>query len=402
MPILSAPTQAPTSLIGRCIGQYRILRKIGEGGMGAVYEATHESIGQRAAVKVMHQNLAEDEKNLARFLNEARAISMIKHPGLVKIFDYGQMPEGPAYILMEFLEGEALGERLKKTGGKMALELSAEVVRQTASALDTTHKSGIIHRDLKPENLFLVPDPIAPEGERVKILDFGVAKFSDPSGRKTTVGLILGTPTYMAPEQCEAADNLTEKVDVYSVGVLFYEILAGRPPFEADTASAIMRQHMFKEPRPLKEVVPELPEDILQLVHAMMAKKPEDRPSMAQVVQLLGTRRSGRQPLPRRTPVLLLGAMAFFLVAAIAGWLLWPPKVPAAPRRPDLSSVPPTRTVPAPAPQPAAAPSPPANSADGDEDHLRSKKHRGKSSRHEGKAGTPNQPAARPSDRRFD
>ena len=147
--------------------------------------------------------------------------------------------------------------------------------------------SGIIHRDLKPENIFIVPDPVAPLGERVKLLDFGIAKVLDGKARKTTVGMILGTPLYMSPEQCEGSEDLDDKVDVYALGVLMYEMICGHLPFSADTAAALMRQHMFKEPPPLDEQVLDLPPDLCTVVHHMLAKAPDERPTMVEVGAML-------------------------------------------------------------------------------------------------------------------
>jgi serine/threonine-protein kinase len=277
-------------MIGRKVGGYTIARRIGQGGMGIVYEAKHERINQRAAVKVLHQELSADEKVLHRFFNEAKAISVAQHSSIVKIFDFGQLDDGIAYIMMEFLEGEPLLSRLEraqKEGTGLPILLVIELGRQIAAALAMIHEKGILHRDLKPENIFIVPDPVAPLGERVKLLDFGIAKFLEGPVRKTTVGMILGTPLYMSPEQCEGSEDLDSKVDVYALGVMFFEMIAGYLPFRADTPSALMRQHMFKEPPPLTEVVTDLPLELADMVQQMLAKKPTQRPTMAEIVERL-------------------------------------------------------------------------------------------------------------------
>ena len=265
--------------------------------MGVVYEAKHERIAQqRAAIKVLHKELSSDEKVLQRFFMEAKAISMAQHSSIVKIFDFGQIDDGTAYIMMEFLEGEPLQTRMERaqqdrTG--LPLGQVVELGRQSATALAVIHEKNIVHRDLKPENIFVVPDPVAPLGERVKLLDFGIAKFLDGPVRKTTVGMILGTPLYMSPEQCEGSEDLDAKVDVYALGVMLYEMIAGHLPFTADTAAALMRQHMFKEPPSLSEQVPGLPPALTQLVHQMLAKTPADRPHMLDIADRLDEIQAG-------------------------------------------------------------------------------------------------------------
>jgi serine/threonine protein kinase len=166
---------------GQRIGSYRVVRKIGQGGMGAVYEAVHEQLGRRAAIKLLRKELSQDPQIVIRFFNEGKAASRIEHSGIVQIFEYGHLPDQTAYIIMEFLRGEALSARLRSLGGKLPLADLLRISRQIASALAATHAKGIIHRDLKPDNIMLVPDSEMPGGERVKILDFGVAKVPDNS-----------------------------------------------------------------------------------------------------------------------------------------------------------------------------------------------------------------------------
>ena len=290
MPAERTPA-TPDPLVGRKVGGYSVTRKIGQGGMGVVYEAQHERIAQqRAAIKVLHKELSSDEKVLQRFFMEAKAISMAQHSSIVKIFDFGQLDDGTAYIMMEFLDGEPLHSRMERAQQKkesLPLSQVIELGRQSATALAVIHDKNIVHRDLKPENIFVVPDPVAPLGERVKLLDFGIAKFLDGPVRKTTVGMILGTPLYMSPEQCEGSEDLDAKVDVYALGVMLYEMICGHLPFSADTAAALMRQHMFKEPPQLADQVPGLPTSLTTLVHHMLAKKPSDRPQMIDIADRL-------------------------------------------------------------------------------------------------------------------
>ena len=282
---------AEERLIGRRIGGYTITRCVGKGGMGMVYEATHQRMSQRAAVKVLGRELFHDEKVLQRFFNEAKALSIVQHPSIVKVFEFGQLDDGTAFIMMEFLDGEPLLQELaraQRLGQRQPLPLLLERGRQIAAALAISHEKGVVHRDLKPENVFILPDPVAPLGERVKLLDFGIAKFLDGPSRKTTVGTILGTPLYMAPEQCEGRQDLDEKVDVYALGVMLYEMLAGRLPFDADTNAAIMRQHLFKEPPPLTEQAAGIAPELGEFVHRMLAKQPAARPGMLEVCATMG------------------------------------------------------------------------------------------------------------------
>ena len=299
-----APVSIPSSvagmgqsLVGQRVGKYRVLREIGRGGMGAVYEAVHESIGQHIAIKTLNEELSSDARHTARFFDEARAVNIVQHPGLVRVFDHGVLENGTAYISMEFLQGESLQERLsrlKKNGERMPLHEALRISRQIGSALEAVHEKAIAHRDLKPGNLYLVPDQEAPGGERVKVLDFGIAKFfgspdlqnaeGDAERHLTTVGKLLGTPVYMSPEQCSGAEQIDDRIDVYALGVIMYQLVCGRLPFEAPAACVIMTKHIMEPPPPLRSIVPDLPEDVCALVHEMLAKAPKERPSMSQVV----------------------------------------------------------------------------------------------------------------------
>lgn len=269
------------------IGPYRIVRQLGEGDMGVVYEAVNDAIERRVAIKVLNPDYAKDRETASRFFDEARAVNRIEHPSLVQISDYGQTAEGTAYLVMEFLRGESLGQRIDRVhaAGKR-LDVS-EVVRiawQTADALRAAHEKHIVHRDLKPHNLMLVRDPIAPGGERVKILDFGIAKLMKSGAKRTATSAVLGTPLYMSPEQCRGAGEVDERSDVYSLGVVLYELLAGRCPFNAEGGGEVLGMHLFKEPPPLSSFAPSGPADLLSLTHRMLVKDKDARPEMAVVV----------------------------------------------------------------------------------------------------------------------
>jgi serine/threonine protein kinase len=271
------------------IGPYKIVRLLGKGGMGAVYEGLHEAIERRVAVKVLHSELGRRADMATRFINEARAVNRIDHPGLVQVSDFGQLPDGTAYIVMEFLKGETLGQRLKRINARLPVTDVIRLGRQMGSALAAAHDKDIVHRDLKPDNIMIVPNADVPGGEQIKILDFGIAKVAEAqsgiSEAHTRADALLGTPRYMSPEQCKGSGNVDAKSDVYSLGVIFYEVLAGRPPFPGSAHGELIVQHMMNEPPPLQQFVdPTASEVLIQLVHAMLRKDRDTRPNMRQVV----------------------------------------------------------------------------------------------------------------------
>ncbi len=225
----------------------------------------------------------------ARFFNEARAANAILHPGIVRIFDCGFTESGVAYLSMEYLEGESLRTRLARER-QLPTQTALRIARQIASALAAAHRAHIIHRDVKPDNIMLVPDPDFPGGERVKILDFGIAKMAQSPGAqplRTKSDVLMGTPTYMAPEQCRGAKLATDRSDVYSLGVILYQMLAGYPPFLGASMGELIAMHLMDEPHPLSDVIPTLPPKISRLTSALLAKKPSGRPSMERAQKLL-------------------------------------------------------------------------------------------------------------------
>ncbi len=278
---------------GDVLGNYRIVRLLGQGGMGAVYEAVHEAIERRVAVKLLHAGLAKDRDAVNRFFNEARATNRIDHPSIVQVSDFGHAPDGSSYLVMEFLRGSSLAKRLadlKASGQALDVASALQIAWQVADALTVAHSAGIVHRDLKPENLMLIDDPIAPSGERVKILDFGIAKLTGTNTvnkAHTAVDALMGTPVYMSPEQCEGAGGVDEKSDVYSLGVILFEMLAGRPPFDAQGMGQLIMAHMTQSPPPLLSLAPSVPKEVAELVHLLLTKAKAERPSMQQVQALL-------------------------------------------------------------------------------------------------------------------
>lgn len=272
------------------IGKYRVLRKLGEGGMGVVYAAEHVELGGQAAIKVLLAEWIKEQEIVKRFFNEARAAARIRHRGIVEIYDFGHREDGSAYIIMEYLDGEDLFRRMRKRG-RIPPAHAIHFALQICSALEAAHKHNVIHRDLKPGNVFLVPDPQVPGGERIKLLDFGIAKVQiegDPSAVMTRAGSLMGTPTYMAPEQCTGATNVDQRSDVYSVGCMLFEMLCGRPPFVGQPTD-VMVAKMRDEPPPPSSLQPEVWPELDAVVQKALARKPEDRyQSAAQLEEALG------------------------------------------------------------------------------------------------------------------
>ncbi|MBL9006847.1 MAG: serine/threonine protein kinase [Myxococcales bacterium] len=280
------------------IGAYKLVRLLGKGGMGNVYEAVNEQIQRRAAIKVLHPHFAENPQVVQRFLNEARAVNIVKHRCLVDVYEFGQLDDGAAYIVMEYLDGETLHERLWHAGGRLPTELVVRYGRQIALALAAAHTKGIIHRDLKPANIMLVEDPETGAKDWVKVLDFGLARVREPGdgeeGRLTQTGMVMGTPSYMSPEQVRSARSVVDKSDVYALGVMLYEMVSGQKPFNANSDAEVMFMHMSAQPRPLQELMPGLQSGLYDLIGRMLRKKPEERPSAAEVASSLA-RVSGLQ-----------------------------------------------------------------------------------------------------------
>lgn len=268
------------------IGPYRIVRLLGEGGMGAVYEAIQEPIGRRVALKVLLPQHAQNPDVLARFFNEARAVNLIEHPSIVQVSDYGQAQDGTAYLVMEYLRGQPLSSRLERlhtAGQRIPVAEAVRIAAELADALNAAHVKGIVHRDLKPANVMLVLDPAVPAGERAKVLDFGIAKLAQGQAKGTGTNVVMGTPQYMSPEQCRGAGGVDDKTDVYALGVMLYEMLAGRTPFVAENLIDYLAQHSFQEPPPLQEWAPHAPSELVAFVHSLLIKDKLARPSMSEV-----------------------------------------------------------------------------------------------------------------------
>ena len=268
-------------LIGQVLaGKYRIDDKIDEGGMGCVYRATHVLMEKVVAVKVLHPALAADDKIVARFTREAKAASRISHPHAISVTDFGESENGIVYLVMEYLRGRTLKD-IVRSGGPMTLERTVEIVRQVAGALEVAHNEGVVHRDLKSDNIMLAE---ATGGDWAKVLDFGIAKIqqTERSVHETDPGLtapnlIIGTPQYMSPEQCSQASGIDARSDIYSFGVIIYEMLAGHVPFSGDSPTAIMMKHIQEPPPSILDERQDLPESVGPVIERALAKNPDER-----------------------------------------------------------------------------------------------------------------------------
>jgi serine/threonine-protein kinase len=261
-------------------GKYRLDERLGGGGMGTVYRATHLLIDRPVALKVLSQRFVGDQTAQQRFRREARAAGRMQHPNAVTVTDFGATEDGYLYIVMELLEGRTLRDLLAHEA-PLDPARAVSIILQTASAVGAAHDAGLIHRDLKPANIFIVQRANVPA--MVKVLDFGVAKFiveeqDDDYNTLTQVGAIIGTPRYMSPEQCSGAASLTPASDVYSLGIILYEMLTGVVPFNADTPLAVALKQVTEQPRPPHEIIASLPEPLEQIVLTALTKDPNLRP----------------------------------------------------------------------------------------------------------------------------
>lgn len=268
---------AQPEISGWMAGEYRLGRKLGEGGFGAVYEAVHPLLKRRAAVKVLHRIAGADSDAVLRFVAEARAVNQIRNRHIIDIFSFGKLPDGRHFYVMDLLEGETLDRYLKREG-RLNVDHAVRLLRPIAEALDAAHAAGVVHRDLKPQNIYLVWDE---QGVTVpKLLDFGMAKLLGESPVHTQSGTPLGTPLYMSPEQARG-DQVDGRSDVYALGVLVYELLTGHHPITGENTIAVLMAHIIQAPPKMSELLPELAPELDEPVARMLEKKPEARPETA-------------------------------------------------------------------------------------------------------------------------
>ena len=272
---------AQDRLVGIKVGNYEVREKLGEGGMGSVYLAEHPLIGKKVALKVLHAEFSANEEVVGRFFNEARAVNDIQHPNIVDIIDYGVLPDegggqGMVYFIMEFLDGVPLNKLLFHEA-PLPSDRALQIALQIADALAASHREQIVHRDLKPDNVILIQRPR--ERDVVKVLDFGIAKLTGDQkiSHRTRTGMVLGTPAYMSPEQCEGKGQIDHRTDCYALGVLLYEMVTGTVPFQGEGYGEVLVQHITQPPAPPSTVVPSIDPNVEAILLRALEKKPDDR-----------------------------------------------------------------------------------------------------------------------------
>jgi len=268
--------------------KYRIVRLIGEGGMGSVHEGENTRIARRVAIKVLHQAATANEQVVQRFEREAQAAGRIGSDHILEVLDMGQLPDGDRYMVMEYLDGEPLSGRIEKLG-RMTPGQIAPLMRQALKGLQAAHDAGIIHRDLKPDNIFILREK-AGHSDFVKIIDFGISKFSALGSdmNMTRTGAVMGTPYYMSPEQAKGSSQVDPRSDVYAIGVIMYEAVTGRVPFDGNTFNELMFKIVLSDPPKLSEAVPDLDPEFAAIINKAMARELDDRyASAAQLRQTL-------------------------------------------------------------------------------------------------------------------
>jgi serine/threonine-protein kinase len=337
-------------------GKYRLLSKVGQGGMGAVYKALHLAFDELRALKVIAPELLSDELFVKRFKHEAVITRKLQHPNAVRVDDIDEAEDGRPFIVMEFIEGQSL-KKLIREEGPLPVQRVCTIIKQAAAALDAAHRLGMIHRDIKPDNISLVDTP---EGEMVKVLDFGIAKvkearMGESAGMTLTgTGVVIGTPQYMSPEQAmgKRGDELDGRADLYSLGIVMYQMLTADLPFKADTTMEMLLAHMQKPPAPISLSHPELgvPEPVAALTMRLLEKNRDMRPASARVLIQEIEKAEKEMASVGKTRVMSAEEMRAGADQAAGGAI--PPRPQPAPGRP----IEPVRV--APRPQPPAPPHP--------------------------------------------
>ena len=307
-------------MIGRTVGNYVISAKVGQGGMGVVYRAEHPQISRAVAIKVLHPGADRNPELVHRFFNEARAATQIRNEHVVEVLDFGELaPEHMPYLVMEWLDGQSLGSLLLAET-KLPVARASHVLRGIVRALKAAHAKGVVHRDLKPDNVFLVPRD--GDSELVKVLDFGIAKLMAAGSSphyQTQTGAIIGTPAYMSPEQCRGAKEIDARTDIYSLGVIGYQMLTGCLPFGAGAVGELLFKQLTERPPALATLEPSLPAPLCAIIAQALEKEAEARPSLAQLSAVLErTTTSGPRPEAGPTATALPAAGGTLLAPSAA------------------------------------------------------------------------------------
>jgi serine/threonine-protein kinase len=298
--VLDESPIAPCSTI--IAGRYDVARLIGQGSMARVYAARDLVTGGSVAIKILSRRYADSERERARFFREARAALQIKHPNVVKVLDVGRRVDGRPFIVIEYLQGESLGECVRRRG-RMPLEVALRIVRDAARGLRAVHEAGIVHRDVKPDNIFLVGESGSPTG--VRLVDFGLAKLHAHTGATTHSSITLGTAAYMPPEQV-LSEEVDARADVYALGVVFFRVLTGHLPFESQKDLDMLAQQVLLQPPPASWIVEGLDQRIDLIVQRALRKNPSNRyPSMAQLLEDLTTLIGGNGASIEQVPLVV-------------------------------------------------------------------------------------------------
>ncbi|MEO8702339.1 MAG: serine/threonine-protein kinase [Kofleriaceae bacterium] len=314
------------------MGKYELKDKLGQGTFGLVFTARDTDLDRDVAIKILNPSHQTNGDILHRFLQEARASARIAHPGIVMVLDCGKIATSigdTAWIVLELLQGESLTNRLARSG-KIAAANAVEIARQIASAIDAAHRCDVLHRDLKPDNVYLVPDPAMASGERVKVLDFGLAKLG--ASRHTTANTVFGTPRYMSPEQCRSATNIDHRSDIYSLGCMLFELVTGRTPFDGDLRQLIEAHQRATPPR-ARSFSPEISHQLDELIAQMLAKDPAHRPQSMMAVQAALYGHGAQAPGAAAT---MMPAITHAAPLHDSGRIAMPAPQPAAPQLPPM------------------------------------------------------------------